>query len=85
MCLVLWYEELRVVCINFATSKGLEIFRKHGLSCGGVILQGYPDPHINLPSVQLPVIFEGPIGGEWTKRDLERAIERAITALKASQ
>jgi hypothetical protein len=77
-----YYPNLRVVCINFGTPTGFELFRKHGLSCGTVILQGYPKAQVKVGEIELPVVFEGPMGEAWKKEDLEQLIERLISGHK---
>lgn len=77
-----YYPNLRVVCINFGTPTGFELFRKHGLSCGTVILQGYPKAQLKVGEIELPVVFEGPMDEAWKREDLEWLIEQIISGHK---
>lgn len=75
--------DLRVVCVNFGTSKGFELLRQHRLSCGTVILQGHPKADLQLASAKLPVTFSGPMGTGWKQKDLEDLIKSAIAATRS--
>lgn len=74
-----YYPYLRVECINFGTPTGFKLFRKEGLSCGTVMLHGYPQVKAKFNGVELPIVFEGPMDEAWQREDLELLIMQLIT------
>ncbi|MCS7253757.1 MAG: hypothetical protein RMK18_03605 [Armatimonadota bacterium] len=72
------YPHLRVECVNFGTPTGFKLFRKEGLSCGTVMLQGYPQPKARFGDIELPIVFEGPMDEAWQKNDLETLVGQLI-------
>lgn len=71
------FQDLEVVCVDFATKLGNVLFRQEGLSCGAVIVERKTEK-----GYQRVRVFSGPMSGsvcgdgEWGKQDLENLLRQ---------
>ncbi|MBU0548201.1 MAG: molybdate ABC transporter substrate-binding protein [Candidatus Omnitrophica bacterium] len=70
--------EVKVECVDFRSDEGYVLWRKTGLSCGGILINGKYKFSINKDGQAKEVEFLKKIDLFWTKDELEAAIKQEL-------
>jgi molybdenum ABC transporter molybdate-binding protein len=70
--------QVRVECVDFRSDEGYVIWRKTGLSCGGILINGKSKFSINKNGQSKEVEFLKKIDLFWTKDELEQAVKQEL-------
>jgi len=71
-------EKVKIECIDFRSDEGYVRWRKAGLSCGGILINGKNKFTINVQGQPKEVEFIKRLDIFWTKEELEKAIEQEL-------
>lgn len=69
---------VKVECIDFRSDEGYVLWRKTGLSCGGILINGKNKFSINKDGQEKEVEFLKKIDLFWTKDELEQAVKQEL-------
>lgn len=64
--------------IDFRTSDGYDEWRKTGLSCGGVLINGKSEFDIDTPEGKKTIRFLRRVDTFWSREDFEKALEKEL-------
>lgn len=70
--------QVKVECVDFRSDEGFVLWRKTGLSCGGILINGKNKFSINRNGQAKEVEFLKKIDLFWTKDELEAAIKQEL-------
>lgn len=69
---------VKVECVDFRSDEGYVLWRKTGLSCGGILINGKNKFSINKDGKEKEVEFLKKIDLFWTKDELEQAVKQEL-------
>jgi len=69
---------VKVECVDFRSDEGYVLWRKTGLSCGGILINGKNKFSINKDGKEKEVEFFKKIDLFWTKDELEQAVKQEL-------
>jgi molybdate transport system substrate-binding protein len=72
---------VKVDCIDFRSDQGYTRWRKSGLSCGGILINGKSKFNIQVAGQSKEVEFLKGLDLYWTKEELEAAIDQELLAV----
>lgn len=70
--------KVSVKLIDFRTSDGYDEWRKTGLSCGGIIINGKSEFDMNTPDDKKTIRFLRKVDTFWSREDFEKIIDKEI-------
>lgn len=73
--------QLKIDCVDFRSDEGYNRWRKTGLSCGGILINGKNKFRIGGAGQPREVEFIKAMDACWTKEDLEAVIEQELSSL----
>ena len=72
--------QIKIDCIDFRSDEGYTRWRKSGLSCGGILINGKNKFTIEIDGKTKEVEFIKTLDVFWTKQDLAAVIEKELSA-----
>jgi len=74
-----WDGKVRAEFVDFTSKEGFHRWRKAGLSCGTVVINGSYEWTYEKPDGTLrQVVFQMSMGGQWTKKDVIAVIKKIL-------